>query len=65
MSGDYETNIASGVCEDDRPFVPGINCMECGRFVGRDGAIEITHFEMSSEVASVEGTCGRCIRRWA
>jgi hypothetical protein len=35
--------------------------MDCGRFVGRDGSIEVEYFEMSSTVASVEGTCARCI----
>jgi hypothetical protein len=42
-------------------YFPGIPCLECGRFVGRDGSIEIDHFEMSSEISSVEGTCRRCL----
>jgi hypothetical protein len=42
------------------PYVPGINCLKCGRFVGRDGWIGIDHFEMSSEIAYVEGECSRC-----
>jgi hypothetical protein len=42
-------------------FIPGVNCIDCGRFVGRDGHISIEHFEMSSEIASVDGTCRRCI----
>lgn len=57
----YISDIAAGFMADGMsPFVPGINCWTCGRFVGRDGWIEITHFEMSNEVASVEGQCGRC-----
>lgn len=42
-------------------YVPGINCCDCGRFVGRDGSIEIEYFEMSTEVASVDGMCARCL----
>jgi hypothetical protein len=41
--------------------VPGINCLDCGRFVGRDGHIFIEYFEMSGEGASVEGRCRRCL----
>jgi hypothetical protein len=44
-------------------YVPGINCILCGRFVGRDGSIEIDYREMSSEVSSIEGECGACLRR--
>lgn len=43
------------------PYVPGVNCMDCGRFVGRDGYIGIDYYEMSSEVAGVEGQCRRCL----
>lgn len=60
--GCYDSHITSGLCDDGMtPFVPGINCIDCGRFVGRDGYIGIEHFEMSSVVASVEGQCRRCI----
>lgn len=45
------------------PYVPRINCLNCGRFVGRDGCISIEHFEMSSTIASIEGECRRCIDR--
>lgn len=51
--------MADGMTE----YVPGVNCLHCGRFVGRDGSIEVEHFEMSSTVASVEGECGRCLER--
>lgn len=50
-------------CEDGRPFIPGVNCWTCGRFVGRDGSIEITHFEMSNTIASVEGECAQCLAK--
>ncbi len=43
-------------------YIPGVNCVHCGRFVGRDGHISVEHFEMSTEVASVDGECGRCSR---
>lgn len=36
-----------------------VNCLTCGRFVPRDDW-EITHFEMSMEIASIEGQCTRC-----
>lgn len=59
---DYLPAIQSGLMDDEeRPFVPGINCLTCGRFVGRDGWIGIDYFEMSSEIASVEGECRRCL----
>lgn len=44
-------------------FIPGVNCIHCGRFVGRDGHIGVGYFEMSSEVAYVEGECRRCLDR--
>lgn len=58
-------NIATyGLMDDEMtPYIPGVNCIECGRFVGRDGSIEVEHFEMSSEVASVAGECVTCLRR--
>lgn len=63
MADVSKNQITSGFCADGTDFVPGINCLECGRFVGRDGSIEIECFEMSFTVASVEGTCARCLRR--
>lgn len=44
-----------------QPWFPGISCCSCGRFVGRDGSIEVEHFEMSFTIASVDGECRRCI----
>lgn len=59
---DYLANIESGLMDDEMyPFVSGVNCLTCGRFVGRDGHIGIGYFEMSSEVAYVEGECRRCL----
>jgi hypothetical protein len=58
-----EATITRGLCNDGwTPYVPGINCYECGKFVGRDGHINIECFEMSSEVAGCDGICGRCLR---
>ena len=52
--------VAYGLMDDGMTaYIPGINCVECGRFVGRDGWISVGYFEMSSEVAYVEGVCGR------
>lgn len=42
-------------------YISGVNCIDCGRFVGRDGSISVEHFEMSSEISSVDGQCRRCI----
>lgn len=53
--------LQSGYTDRGLPFVSGINCSDCGRFVGRDGSIVVEHFEMSSTVASVEGTCAKCL----
>lgn len=51
-----------GLMDDEMtPYIPGINCIHCGRFVGRGGYIHVEHFEMSSEVASVEGECHSCL----
>jgi hypothetical protein len=44
------------------PYLSGVPCWSCGKFVGRDGYIGVEHFEMSMEIASVEGQCVRCIR---
>lgn len=58
------SQIATGLCDDgEMPYVPGVNCVDCGKFVGRDGCIEIAHREMSGAVASVEGTCGACMMK--
>ena len=59
---EYLSQIARGVMDDGegRPFVPGVNCWDCGRFVGRDGHIEIEYFELSTAVASVSGQCAEC-----
>lgn len=46
-----------------REYHPGINCWDCGRFVGRDGHIEIEHAEMSSSILSIGGQCRRCADR--
>jgi hypothetical protein len=52
-----------GLMDDEMtPYLLGVNCLHCGRFVGRDGWISVDYFEMSSEVASVEGQCGKCLR---
>ena len=57
-----DRDITNGLMDDDcMPFVSGVNCLDCGRFVGRDGYIGIGYCEMSSEVAYVEGQCRRCI----
>ena len=55
-------DIVRGECSDGvSRYVPAVNCLRCGRYVGRDGSIEIETFEMSNEVASVSGTCARCV----
>lgn len=41
--------------------VAGVNCSRCGRFVGRDGLIEVERIDSSCEVAVVGGTCARCV----
>lgn len=46
---------------EGREFIPGLNCVDCGRFVGTDGSTRATYFEMSSEIAYVEGICARCL----
>lgn len=56
-----KAQIMSGVCDDGNAYVPGVSCLRCGKFVGRDGYIGIEHFEMSNEIASVEGECARCL----
>jgi hypothetical protein len=54
---------ASGVTDDGfMPYFPGVNCIHCGRFIGRDGAIYIETWEMSDVIASMDGECGRCLR---
>lgn len=47
----------------DMPYYPGVNCLHCGRFVGRDGWFSVEHWEMSSEIASLDGECGRCLAK--
>jgi hypothetical protein len=58
-----QTEWGAGLMHDGMtPYVPGTNCLDCGRFVGRDGYIGIGHFEMSNEIAWVEGQCARCLK---
>lgn len=54
-------DIVRGACDDGMPYVPAVHCRRCGKFVGRNGSIEIEHFGMSNEVASVTGECARCL----
>lgn len=42
-------------------YTPRVNCITCGRFVGKDGSLNYEYFEMSSEIASLDGECRRCI----
>jgi hypothetical protein len=64
VMGETRAQIVRGYCDDhETEYVPGVNCLDCGKFVGRDGHIEIATFESSSVVAYVEGTCGKCARR--
>lgn len=49
-----------GLALDGSPFFPGTQCVDCFRFVGRDGHFSVEHFEMSSEIASVEAYCKHC-----
>jgi hypothetical protein len=59
---DVPSESGYGWCDDGwTPFWPRTPCLECGRFVGRNGHFSVEHFEMSSEIASVEATCGRCL----
>jgi hypothetical protein len=52
-----------GWCDNEMaPFFPGVPCVNCGKFIGRDGHFDVEHFEMSLEIASVDGECGRCLR---
>lgn len=50
-----------GLMDTGADYVPGVPCCVCGRFVGRDGLIHVETFEMSNEIASLDGTCRRCL----
>lgn len=63
MSYEIQEQITRGYTDGGWDYVPGINCWDCGRFVGRDGWIEIERREMSDTVAAVAGQCGLCMRR--
>ena len=56
------TRILDLMDDGETVFIPGVNCITCGRFVGHDGHIEVGHFEMSTEVAYASGECARCIQ---
>ena len=47
---------------DGREFIPGVNCVDCGRFVGTDGSTIFFKLEMRYEIAYVEGVCARCLQ---
>ena len=55
--------IENGDVVGDRWFWPAEQCCRCHKFVGKDGAFHVEHFEMSSEIASMDATCARCLRR--
>ena len=39
---DGQAEWGSGLMDDEMtPYVPGINCLQCGRFVGRDGWVSV------------------------
>ncbi len=47
------------------PFWPGVPCLHCGRFVGRDGIFNYETWEMSNEVASLDAEHRECAHRYA
>lgn len=51
-----------GLCTNGyTAFWPGTPCLHCGKFVGRDGHFNVEHFEMSSEIASMDAECATCM----
>lgn len=44
------------------PFFPGVPCVHCGKFVGRDGVFNLEHFEMSNTIASLDAEHRGCPR---
>ncbi len=51
-----------GTNDGTYPFFPGVPCVHCGKFVGRDGIFNIEHFEMSSEIASLDAEHRECVQ---
>lgn len=47
------------------PFFPGVPCVHCGRFVGRNGIFNLEHFEMSDELASLDAEHVDCADAWS
>lgn len=43
------------------PYIPGVPCVDCGRFVGSDGAYSYETPDMTLDQVGLEGTCGRCL----
>lgn len=50
---------ARSVDDHGRPFVPGINCRECGKFVGRDGNCDL--IECGDGYRTGYPLCATCI----
>jgi hypothetical protein len=49
----------NGVDAHGRPFAPGINCRECGKFVGRDGNCDL--IEHGDGYRTGYPLCAKCI----
>lgn len=46
--------------DGEYPFFPGVPCLHCGRFVGRDGIFNVEFFEMSNTLASMDAEHHAC-----
>lgn len=52
-----------GWCPDlMTPFFPGMPCVHCGKFVGRNGHFNVEHYEMSDTIASLDAEHHDCPR---
>ncbi|MDD4972320.1 MAG: hypothetical protein PHT07_23065 [Paludibacter sp.] len=56
-------DIGRGKDNHGRPYIPGMNCDECGRFVGKDGDCDISYDFDSDGYEIGYPTCAKCLSR--
>jgi homoaconitase/3-isopropylmalate dehydratase large subunit len=44
-----------------RMYIPGVNCCVCGRFIGKDGNVDVSYDWWTDGYELGYPTCGKCI----
>jgi len=54
-------NVGNNRDHFDRPYISGMNCCKCGRFIGKDGNCDIGYDEYMGGYEIGYPTCRKCL----